>query len=125
MYTLLPDSKGSIANILFHQTFSYRAQELTSKGIILDFLKKFTALGTKPKICVTSTHTNEEEREFLAHEIESWRPYVGKLLRNEVTVPIEYGSNLPYAQDVGITRARARAPREPRPPSSWGRLPAS
>jgi len=96
----LPDSKGSIRKILFHQSSVFQNDRQISKGIFQNFLKNLNRIGMKPKIYVFATYRNDSERVFLEEEANQWKPLVQSLDHFGTRVSNQIWSRLAYAQDT-------------------------
>lgn len=100
MVSILPDSRGSIDKILFHQTSVYEEGRQIKKGIFETFLRNLNKIGVKPEIYVFATYRNESEQGFLEKETLDWTPLVKSMNYVAVQVDDDIWSKLPYAQDV-------------------------
>lgn len=102
MSFVLPDSKGSIHKILFHQSSAYQNDRQIRKGIFENLLKNLNRIGVKPKVYVFTTYRNNAERTFLEDEANDWKPFVSSLNYAQIKVSDEIWSKLAYAQDTCV-----------------------
>jgi virulence-associated protein VapD len=102
MSFVLPDSKGSIEKILYHQTYLYHKDKQIKSGLFENFLKSLNEVGTKPEVYVFRTFRTESERNFLEEEANDWKPLIKRLDYVNINVSIETFDILPYAQDIGL-----------------------
>lgn len=100
MVSVLPDSKGGIRKILFHQTAVYQGDTLVRKGLFSNLLKSFNKIGVNPEIYVFATYRDYSERIFLRNQMNDWKSIVKDLNYVQIQVSNEIWSRLPYAQDV-------------------------
>jgi hypothetical protein len=102
MMKLLSDSQGSIKKVLFHHAPIYYQGNLIQEGIFKSFLQGLNKTGVKPEVFVFATYENEEERESLAREANSWKGHVEHLEYAEIQITSADGSKPPYSQDTCI-----------------------
>jgi len=100
MTFVLPDSKGSIHRILFHQTSTYRKEEQIRNGLLENFLDKLNTISVRPELFVFATYRDDSEKSFLKIEAQDWKHLVKRLNYVSIKVGNEIWSRLPYAQDV-------------------------
>ena len=102
MSVVLPDSKGSIEKILYHQSYLYQKGKQIKTGLFENFLKNLNEIGTKPEVYVFRTFRTDSEKNFLEEEVNDWKTLVKSLDYVNINVSDETFDILPYAQDVGL-----------------------
>ncbi len=100
MSFVLPDSKGSIQKILYHQICVYHEGKQAKTGLLLDFLKKLNSIGSKPELYVFRTFQNNSEKIFLEEEANDWKPLAKSLDYVNISIGKENERILSYAQDT-------------------------